>query len=283
MTDFSIYEVGPRDGLQSADTIMPTASKVEMIERIAQAGIKNIEVGAMVNPDKVPNMADSAAVFKKVRYLKPDVTLGMLVPNKRGIDMAKRVGVDKFNVFFSPSEYFNANNHGKSLATVFSEYCTALHGVSKEDVRVYVSTVFGCPIQGEIRNEDMARALTWADSLGSSIVLSDTIGNATPILINDIMRITEKMGLNADIALHLHHGPRKNKMFDNLSAAFDCGITQFDSSINGLGGCPFVPGSGGNLATEELIAWANKENLDCGVELSKIMPVSKFVESRIRL
>ncbi|MAK83984.1 MAG: hydroxymethylglutaryl-CoA lyase, partial [Phenylobacterium sp.] len=81
----------------------------------------------------------------------------------------------------------------------------------------------------------------------------------------------------------LHHGPRKNKMFDNLSAAFDCGITQFDSSINGLGGCPFVPGSGGNLATEELVAWSEKENLDCGVSLSDIRPLSKFVESRIRL
>ena len=175
MTDFSIYEVGPRDGLQSADTIMPTASKVEMVERIAQAGITSIEVGAMVNPERVPNMADSATVFKKVQYLRPEVTLGMLVPNKIGIDRAKIVGVDKFNVFFSPSEYFNANNHGKGLATVFSEYCAALNDVGKEDVRVYVSTAFGCPMQGEIHSDDMARALTWADSLGSSIVLADTI------------------------------------------------------------------------------------------------------------
>ena len=283
MTDFSIYEVGPRDGLQSADTIMPTASKVEMVERIAQAGITSIEVGAMVNPERVPNMADSATVFKKVQYLRPEVTLGMLVPNKIGIDRAKIVGVDKFNVFFSPSEYFNANNHGKGLATVFSEYCAALNDVGKEDVRVYVSTAFGCPMQGEIHSDDMARALTWADSLGSSIVLADTIGNANPILINDTMRVIDRLGLDADIALHLHHGPRKNRMFDNLSAAFDCGITQFDSSINGLGGCPFVPGSGGNLATEELVLWAEKENLDCGVDVSKIKPLSKFVESRIRL
>ena len=283
MTDFSIYEVGPRDGLQSADTIMPTTSKVEMIERIAEAGITNIEVGAMVNPDKVPNMADSGAVFKNVHYLRPEVTLGMLVPNRIGIDRAMKIGVDKYNVFFSPSEYFNANNHGKSLASVFSEYCSALNDVKKEDVRVYVSTAFGCPLQGEIHPDDMNRALRWADSLGSTIVLADTIGSANPMLINDITRTIDRLGLNADVALHLHHGLRKNKMFDNLSAAFDCGITQFDSSINGLGGCPFVPGSGGNLATEELVAWSEKENLDCGVDLSDIRPLSKFVESRIRL
>lgn len=283
MTDFSIYEVGPRDGLQSADTIMPTTSKVEMIERIAQAGITNIEVGAMVNPDKVPNMADSAAVFKNVSYLMPEITLGMLVPNRKGVERAKMVGVENFNVFFSPSEYFNANNHGKNLAAVFSEYCSALSDVSKEDVRVYVSTAFGCPLQGEVKTEEMSRALNWADSLGSTIVLADTIGNANPVLINDTMRLIDRLNLNADIALHLHHGPRKNRMFDNLSAAFDCGITQFDSSMNGLGGCPFVPGSGGNLATEELIMWAEKENLDCGVNMSAIRTVSKFVENKIKL
>lgn len=281
MTDFSIYEVGPRDGLQSADTIMPTASKVEMIERLAQCGIRSMEVGAMVSPEKVPNMADSGKVYSQVSYLEPDVTLGMLVPNAKGVERAKAVGVNKFNVFFSPSDYFNINNHGRTLNFIFSEYVSALHKVDKSDVRVYVSTAFGCPGVGEIPKDVMKRALSWADSLGSTIVLSDTTGKANPMKISKLMSDISDMQIKADIALHLHHGPRRNRMLDNLSAAFDSGIRQFDSSINGLGGCPFIPGSGGNLATEELVAWGERERLDSGINLEDLKPVSKFVDAKL--
>jgi len=280
MSDFSVYEVGPRDGLQSADTITPTHHKVEMIERISNAGITDIEVGAMVNPDKVPNMADSAAVFSRVSYMQDSHNLGMLVPNKIGVDRAKEVGVDKFNVFFSPSDYFNVNNFGRTLSTIFTNYCTALEGVPKDNVRVYVSTAFGCPMIGDIPEDAMKRAMDWADSLGSTIVLCDTVGKANPTLIADTVR---KIDVKARLALHLHHGPRKNRMFDNLSAGFDCGVTQFDSSIGGMGGCPFIPGSGGNLATEELLQWGHKENLDCGVSLDDIGKLSKYVESKIKV
>lgn len=281
MTDFSIYEVGPRDGLQSADTITPTRKKVELIEQIASAGIRHIEVGSMVNPDKVPNMADSEKVFSQVSYLQSDCELGMLVPNRKGVERAKEVGAEKFNIFYSPSEYFNMNNLGRNTHSVISHYCEALNGIPKEDVRVYLSTAFGCPIIGEIPENDMRRALNWADNLGSSIVMCDTIGNATPTLIHQTLKYTEEV--DADIALHLHHGPRRGKMRDNLSAAFDCGVTQFDSSIGGLGGCPFIPGSGGNLATEELIAWAEKEKLDCGVTLDELRPLVHYVDKAIKI
>jgi hydroxymethylglutaryl-CoA lyase len=278
--DFSVYEVGPRDGLQSADTITPTRHKVEMIERISKAGIRDIEVGAMVNPDKVPNMADSAAVYRQISYLRDNHNLGMLVPNKIGVERAKKVGVNKFNVFFSPSDYFNVNNFGRTLSSIFTNYCTALQGIPKQDVRVYLSTAFGCPMIGDIPNEAMQKAINWADSLGSTIVLCDTVGKANPMLIADTIN---KIDVQANLALHLHHGPRKNRMFDNLSAGFDCGITQFDSSIGGMGGCPFILGSGGNLATEELVMWGEKENLDCGVTIEDIGSLSKYVESKINV
>ena len=115
MTDFSIYEVGPRDGLQSADTITSTHDKVTLIRKIANTGIKNIEIGSMVNPDRVPNMADSEVVFLKVQDLASTHNLGMLVPNRVGVERAKSVGVEKYNIFFSPSNYFNVNNLGKNL------------------------------------------------------------------------------------------------------------------------------------------------------------------------
>ncbi len=278
--DFSIYEVGPRDGLQSADTITATSKKVELIERIAEVGIKNIEVGAMVNPNKVPNMADSALVYSRVAYLS-DCNLGVLVPNKRGVERALEVGVEKFNIFFSPSDFFNINNFGRTLSSIFTGYCDALEKIKKEHVRVYLSTSFGCPMAGEIPEENMRKTLDWADTLGSSIVLCDTVGKANPTLIDEKMRLTEH--LEADIALHLHHGVRKGRMIDNLSAAFDCGVTQFDSSIGGMGGCPFIPGSGGNLATEELIQWAEKEGLDCGVSMEDIKTLSKYVDTAIKV
>jgi hydroxymethylglutaryl-CoA lyase len=278
--DFSIYEVGPRDGLQSADTITPTSKKVELIERIVDAGIKNIEVGAMVSPEKVPNMADSALVYSRVAHLS-DCNLGVLVPNKRGVERAKEVNVEKFNIFFSPSDFFNVNNFGRTLTSIFTGYCDALEKIQKENVRVYVSTSFGCPMAGEIPEENMRKTLEWADSLGSTIVLCDTVGKANPTLIDEKMRLTED--LDAKIALHLHHGPRKGRMSDNLSAAFDCGVTQFDSSIGGMGGCPFIPGSGGNLATEQLIEWGEKEGLDCGVTMKDIRPLSKYVNAAINI
>lgn len=278
--DFSIYEVGPRDGLQSADTITPTAKKVELIEKIAEAGIKDIEVGAMVNPNKVPNMADSGLVYSRVAYLS-DCNLGVLVPNKKGVERGLEVGVEKFNIFFSPSDFFNINNFGRTLSSIFTGYCDALEKIKKEDVRVYLSTSFGCPMAGEIPEENMRKTLDWADTLGSNIVLCDTVGKANPTLIDEKMRLTEH--LEADIALHLHHGLRKGRMLDNLSAAFDCGVTQFDSSIGGMGGCPFIPGSGGNLATEELVMWGEKENLDCGVTMADIGSLSKYVERAIKV
>lgn len=278
--DFSIYEVGPRDGLQSADTITPTSKKVELIERIAKTGIKNIEVGAMVSPEKVPNMADSALVYSRVAYLS-DCNLGVLVPNKKGVKRAQEVGVEKYNIFFSPSDFFNMNNFGRTLSSIFTGYCDALEKIRKENVRVYVSTSFGCPMAGEIPEENMRKTLEWADSLGSSIVLCDTVGKANPTLIDEKMRLTED--LDAEIALHLHHGLRKGRMTDNLSAAFDCGVTQFDSSIGGMGGCPFIPGSGGNLATEQLIEWGEKEELDCGVTMKDIRPLSRYVNAAINI
>jgi len=278
--DFDIYEVGPRDGLQSSDTITPTSKKVELIERIAKAGITNIEVGAMVNPEKVPNMADSAMVFERVAYLQGACDLGMLVPNKRGVDRAMDVGVSKYNVFFSPSDFFNINNLGRTKSHIFTSYCEALKDVSKDDVRVYLSTSFGCPIGGDIPRDLMEKTLDWADTLGSTVVLCDTVGKANPSLIRKTLKWTEE--IDARIALHLHHGRREGRMFDNLSAAFDCGVTQFDSSIGGMGGCPVVPGSGGNLATEDLIKWGEKEKLDCGVSLSDLSSLIKYVDNSIK-
>ena len=281
VTDFSIYEVGPRDGLQSRDTITPTRKKVELIEKIADVGIENIEVGAMVSHNKVPNMADSAVVFDRVSYLQSHCELGVLVPNKRGVELAREIGATKFNIFFSPSEYFNMNNLGRNTHSAIAHYCDALEGIRKKDVRVYLSTAFGCPITGDIPERDMKTALDYADTLGSSIVLCDTIGNANPTLINEVVSMASET--DANLALHLHHGLRKGKMTDNLSAAFDCGIDQFDSSIGGLGGCPFIPGSGGNLATEQLVAWGEKENLDCGVSLRDLRPLVNYVDKSIKI
>ena len=280
MIDFSVYEVGPRDGLQSSDTITPTAKKVELIEKIAKTGIKNIEVGALVNPDKVPNMADSGIVFERVKHLTNTHNLAMLVPNKRGVERGKDVGVRNFNVFFSPSEQFNINNLGRTTSSVFGSYCNALNGIAKENVRGYLSTAFGCPYIGDIPQGAMSKALEWADALGTTIVLCDTVGKANPTLIHETMKLTENV--DADIALHLHHGFRKGRMVDNLSAGFDSGVIQFDSSIGGMGGCPFIPGAGGNLATEQLVEWGEKEGLKCETNSDELNSLVKYVNAAIR-
>tara|TARA_R100000455_G_scaffold7203_1_gene2881 strand:+ start:829 stop:1686 length:858 start_codon:yes stop_codon:yes gene_type:complete len=280
--DFEIYEVGPRDGLQSKDTIISTAHKVELIEQIAMSGIRKIEVGSLVHPEKVPNMADSDVLFKQLPHLQYDCELAMLVPNKQGVDRAKKIGVENFNVFFSPSENFNMSNHGRVSSQIFTEYCAALEGVPKDKVRVYLSCMFGCPYSGGIHHERMETALRWAESLGDTIVLADTIGNADPTLIRSAVDMTRSLGIKSNLALHLHHGRRKNRMFDNLSTAFDLGIREFDSSIGGMGGCPFVPGSGGNLATEDLVKWGKEEGLNCGVKPEDLGMLSEYVEKTLK-
>ena len=255
--DFSIYEVGPRDGLQNLPYTVPIDDRVEMVRLLAGAGVRDIEVGSFVNPKRVPAMANTAQVFQQCADI--DANLAALVPNERGMQDARDAGAQWYNIFFSAAEDFNKRNLGCTRDNAVASYTDMLLGFPSSQVRVYVSLAFSSPL------DDVADAIVDANALGDTVVLCDTDGSATPDSIRQIVGLSQ-----GKTALHLHYGALRERMHHNLTVAYEMGIREFDASIAGLGGCPFVAGSRGNLGTGELISWAESEALDCGITLNDI-------------
>jgi hydroxymethylglutaryl-CoA lyase len=271
--DLNIYEVGPRDGLQNSKFSLTTEEKTRMVDELYHAGLKNIEIASFVNPKKVPNMADAEEIFESTRHLGD---FDVLIPNSRGLDRAKAVGAKKFNVFFSHSDEFNMRNLGKGLEDVFAEQKYMLEDENKENIRAYLSCAFGCPIQGSPKEHKLLDAIKKADEIAGTVVLCDTIGAAHPTKMLQTLQLTK--GIEAEVALHLHE--RKiggNPIFGNVGAAVAWGVTNFDASIAGLGGCPFIPNSGSNLSTNALIHWANNRGYETGIELNDLLSVTSWL------
>jgi hydroxymethylglutaryl-CoA lyase len=262
MAGVHIFEVGPRDGLQGLEHVVNTADKIELVALLREAGLKQIEVTSFVHPKRVPNMADAEAVYTGVCMDSSNsVGLSVLIPNKRGIDRAKAVGATNFNIFFSPNDDFNRENYGLSLKNILKGYVEALEGIDPKLVRVYISMAFGGCM------DELSSAVKSGLTFGDKIVLCDTEGDATPFDI--ALGIDVVYDLTRNIGLHLHRGKH---LMANVETAYLHGVREFDSSIGGLGGCPFMPKSGANLATEELVAWCVKMNIPCGVEEDALKP-----------
>ena len=273
--DIEIYEVGPRDGLQNSDFKVPTISKINLIEELYYSGLKNIEVTSFVHPKRVPNLSDAEEVFNATKELGD---FGVLIPNQKGFDRAKEVGANKLNVFFSPSNEFNSRNLGKNIDGVYSDLQTMLHDTNKEDVRAYVSCAFGCPFEGMPSEYKLKDAILKANDIADTIVLCDTIGEAYPTKIVKTLELTRN--IDANIAMHLHEKKvGGNDIFNNVKTALEWGIGAFDSSINGLGGCPFIPNSGSNLSTNQLIHWAHNNGHETGIEIKDLDYVTQYVRS----
>ncbi len=265
MKPIEIYEVGPRDGLQAFSHTILLQDKVDLIKALVGAGLIDIEVGSLVHPKLVPSMADSDEVFKKVWHF--DACLGLLVPNNKGIERAKKLGATYYNIFFSPMPSFNIANHGKTYQEVVDQYYISLDGIPKENIRVYLSMAF------HSNKNEINKAMKDACNLGSTVVLCDTDGTATNEEVYHTIRRAKQHTDN--IALHLH---KSTKLFQHIATAYEMGVTQFDSSIGGMGGCPFVEGSESNLATEELVKWCNQMHIPCGVSLEDLDPALEIVK-----
>ena len=273
--DIEIYEVGPRDGLQNSNFKLSTFSKVQLINELFFAGLKNMEIGSFVHPKYVPSMADSKEVFLQTKDLGD---FDVLIPNQKGFDNAKEVGAKNFNVFFSPSKEFNKRNLNRSLEDKFHELDEMLSDIDRKNVRAYISCAFGCPFEGRPKEHALKNAMIKADYLAETIVLCDTIGVAHPTHMLQTLELTR--GLDAKIALHLHENKKiQRNIFDNVRVAAEWGVSVFDSSINGLGGCPFIPNSGGNLSTNQLINWANNNGYETGIDVKDLSYATQLVRN----
>ena len=266
-----IYEVGPRDGLQALSHFVDTATKIELINTLYTAGLNDIEETSFAHPRLVPQMADAEDVFSGG---------SVLVMNKRGYERAKSVGAKKINIVFSPCEEFNKRNLGKSRDELYEQYSSFMGEVDKESVRVYLSMAFGSPYGGAVNFDLMKECINDAKMFGNTVVFADTVGVGSTEEV--AMFANMALEMNMTPALHLHHTGDEERAIDLVYAGINHGIREFDSSIGGLGGCPFAEESGANLSTETLVRYLNGWGCNTGIHQDDLIAALRIV-SDIRL
>jgi len=274
--EVTIYEVGPRDGLQNEARQVPTADKIRFIDALVAAGIRAIEITSFVSPKWIPQLADAAEVARGVTR-PPGVKMSALVPNRRGLDTAMASGMKDIAVFLSASETHNKKNVNKTIADTLEAFreVVPIARAAGLGCRAYVSTVFGCPYEGDV---DPARVVSLTGALRDlgvdQISLGDTIGVANPAQVEDVLG--KILASNPVEALAVHFHDTQGTALANCLVAMQMGITTIDASAGGLGGCPYAPGASGNLATEDVVAMLHAMGVKTGIDLDKLVDASRM-------
>jgi hydroxymethylglutaryl-CoA lyase len=277
----TVVEVGPRDGLQNERAIVSTADKIEFVNRLSAAGHAVIEVSAFVSPKWVPQMADAADVFAAIDR-RPGTRYTALVPNVAGLKRALDAKVDEVAIFAAASESFSRRNINQSIDESLEGYRAVCEQARAAHlpVRAYVSTAFGCPFEGAIDPSAAARVSGALVEMGAyEVAVSDTIGIAHPGQVPLVVDAVAARLPMQKIALHFHD--TRGTALANVLAALHLGISTFDSSAGGLGGCPYAPGATGNLATEDLIYMLDGLGVETGVSLDAVLAASRAIEPRL--
>lgn len=276
-----VVEVGARDGLQNEAARISTADRVAFVDLLSEAGFSVIEVGAFVSPKWVAQMADTAEVFAAIGK-RPGTRYTALVPNLAGLERAHAAGLKEVAIFAASSERFSRKNINQSIDESLASYAAVCERALALDIRVrgYLSTAFGCPFEGAVDPHAVARVAASLIEMGVfEVAVSDTIGVAHPGQVRQVVgTVVERVPIDR-IALHFHD--TRGTALANVLAALDLGVSTFDASAGGLGGCPYAPGATGNLATEDLIYMLNGLGVETGVELAKLLEASAFIESRL--
>ena len=276
-----IVEVGPRDGLQNEKQAIDTATKVELIARLGASGLKTIEATAFVSPKWVPQMADNAEVMHQITRLN-GVTYPVLTPNLKGLEAALATGVTEVAVFAAASEAFSQKNINCSIDESIERFVPVIesaheHGVA---VRGYVSTVVGCPYQGDVPPEKVAEVSKALFDLGCyEISLGDTIGVGTPLKVQTMLAEVSKAVPMDKLAGHFHN--TYGMAIANIYASLQMGMAVFDASVAGLGGCPYAKGASGNVATEDVVYLLNGLGIDSGVDLNRLVETAVWVSAQL--
>ncbi len=272
-----IVEVGPRDGLQNEKTLVPTPSKIELIDRLTATGLSTIEATSFVSPKWVPQLADAAEVFAGITR-KHGVRYPVLVPNEQGYDRARAVGADEVAVFTAASEAFNQKNINATIHESIERFRPVLERANHEGVRVrgYVSTVLGCPYQGEVAVADVVRVAKRMHALGCyEISLGDTIGVGTPAKARAMLRaVAQEVPMRA-LAVHFHD--TYGQALPNLLACLEEGVRVADASVSGTGGCPYAKGATGNVATEDVVYMLHGMGMQTGIDLDRLVDTGRWL------
>ena len=284
--DVEVSEVGTRDGLQSIGSIMPTAAKKAWVATEAAAGVPEIEVGSFVPARLLPQLADTAELVAFARTL-PGLRVAVLVPNLRGARAAIESGAHKMSLPFSVSESHSLANLNRSHAQVFDEVAAVAAALretpaaQRPKFEVGLSTAFGCTLEGAIDEDDVVRIAERVVELGADEVgLADTTGYGNPAQVRRLTaRIHAAVGSDRLTGIHLHN--TRGQGLANVMAALDAGLTTIDSSLGGLGGCPFAPGASGNIVTEDLVFLLESMGLNTGIDIDGLLEVRKQVQAAL--
>jgi len=276
-----IVEVGPRDGLQNEKDILPAAVKIDFINRLSQTGLQTIEVTSFVSPKWIPQLADAEEVFKGI-HKKADISYPVLVPNEKGMQRALDAGAKEVSIFTAASETFNQKNINCSIAESIErvKLVMAMAAEHKLRVRGYISTVIGCPYEGAIKPEVVARIARQLVELGCyEISLGDTIGVGTPIKTQRMLAAVAAQVPMQKLAVHFHD--TYGQALANIHACLELGVTVVDSSVSGLGGCPYAKGATGNVATEDVLFMLSGMGIETGVDMAKLLEAGRFVSEAL--
>jgi hydroxymethylglutaryl-CoA lyase len=274
-----MVEVGPRDGLQNEATIVPTEVKINLIDRLSATGLATIEVASFVSPKWMPQMADSTAVMQGIQR-QPGVSYPVLVPNLQGLEAAVAAGADEVAVFGAASESFSRKNINCSIAASFDRFGEVCEAARKQGLRVrgYVSCALGCPYEGNVEPETVAWVAGRMMELGCyEISLGDTIGVGTPVKAQAMIdAVAQKVQLER-LAVHFHD--TYGQALANILAVMQRGVAVIDSSVAGLGGCPFAPGASGNVASEDLLFMLKGLGIESGVDLQALIEAGRYISN----
>lgn len=276
-----MVEVSPRDGLQNEVKIIPTQIKIDFINRLSNTGLSVIEATSFVSPKWIPQLADNQEVFQGIEK-KANVTYSVLVPNRKGLEAAMAVGVREVAVFTTPSEQFSQHNTHCSVAESLQRIAEVMEVAKKNHipVRAYLSCVLGCPYEGEMPAEKVAKLANELFNLGCfEISLGDTIGVGTPFTTQHLLEVVAQLVPVKHLAVHFHD--TYGQALANIYVALSLGIAVIDSSVAGMGGCPYAKGATGNVATEEVVYMLDGMGIETGVDLKKIIAVGRFISQQL--
>ena len=276
-----MVEVGPRDGLQNEAQIVPAAVKIALIERLAASGLASIEAGSFVSPKWIPQMADTAAVLAGLER-RAGVSYPVLVPNMQGFAAAKAAHVEEIAIFAAASESFSRRNINCSVAESLQRFAPVAKAAAEHGMRVrgYVSCVVDCPYEGPVAPEATARVAQELLALGCyEISLGDTIGSGTPLRIQAMLAAAMRAVPVEKLAVHFHD--TYGQALANILASLDLGVAVVDSSVAGLGGCPYAPGAAGNVASEDVLYMLNGLGIATGVDLVKLAEAGRFISKTL--
>ncbi|TPG82000.1 hydroxymethylglutaryl-CoA lyase [Brevibacillus laterosporus] len=274
----TVYEVGPRDGLQNEGAVISTEHKIELIEKLAQSGVRHIEATSLVHPKWIPQLSDATQVLAGISRLD-GVHYSVLTPNLTGLQRITANQVDEIAIFMSASEAHNFKNINKTREDTYGVLAEVAEEAQKMGLRVrgYISTVFGCPYEGEVSLTESMRVVEKLLAMGVyQLSIGDTIGVATPRQVHEVFAAFDKEWGATWFAGHFHD--TRGTGLANVVAALQHGISTFDSSIGGLGGCPYAPGAAGNISTEDVVYLLHGMGYDTGIDLDKLVEAGQFIQ-----